>query len=379
MRPEGPEESVLPLLEAVAWQVGLPGAGHLGQELEGAGYFERTLLGQWEAVHEVLALHLAAAPEPAAVARAWAEQAGPRVAFFLPGAWTRFAHGEGLGWACAEPILRLLAADPDRGVNDAVAAFGVRPWAEELGPPLLADLADWVVPSRPEGVRRAALAATRPAGVWVRHLDWAMDLPDRLLPLWDVAARDPSPWVANALGNALNDLTRNHPERIVAWVGRWLEEEPEPPQAVRLSHKALRGLVRRGDRRALALLGLEPFPAEVEARLLGDPVVRSGRRLRFELEVVYDGPPRDVLLVCELRTPGSSPDRPRKRRFQAGFWELDGSGSHLLQATDRIFERKNAPLWSGPAEARFQLNGVEVARVPFEIAGRDPATRPGRS
>ena len=81
---ESPEHSSLPLVEAAAVEAGLPGALRMQQELMLAGYFEETLLGQWNLVHSLLRDHALEATDSLLCVQRLAEYPDPRARFFAP-------------------------------------------------------------------------------------------------------------------------------------------------------------------------------------------------------------------------------------------------------------------------------------------------------
>jgi len=378
---ESPASTHLPLLEAAAASCGLPGAFGLGRELELAGFFELGLLDQWRLVQEQLAEHALEAPDPLAVARALAASEEPRVRFHAPGVLARLLRESPLR-ALAE--LHPLARDADFRVAEAVQAFGVRPQAEALGPEVVAPLLDWARDPSPE-VRRAAVEGTRARGVWVRHLDWVRRQPALVLPLLEALRRDPARKVANAVGNALNDLSRDHPGLVLAVAGRWLAEQERGPWCERIAAKGLRTLVKEGDARALALLGFPELELEAEVEREGPEEVPPNHTLRFRLRLRSPVEAR-ARLIYEVQTPGRQAGRPRRQRHAGGTLELPAGETVELRLRERIFDRRTAPLLDGPGRVLFFVNGREVGSAGFRIrrslrsatGGSGPGPGPGR-
>lgn len=364
---ESPERSSLPLLEAACLEAGLPRALGLEQELVAAGYFELGIVAQWRLVQERLTERLLAADDPRAALRALAATGEPRLRFHVPGVIAR--------WLADRPEealdeLRPLASEADSMVGEAVQAFGVRPQAEALGPAVLEHLKSWARdPSA--SVRRAAVEAVRPRGVWVKHLDWSVEAPALLLPLLEELRGDPSRYVANAVGNALNDVSKKKPELVVEVCARWQEEGEAGPFQEHIVRKALRTLAKQGDPRALRLLGFGELDVRVTARLVSEEPARPNSALVFELEIDNRDRAARADLVYEIRTPGKHADRPRRQRYRAGAVELPGFCVSGLQVRERIFDRKAARLIDGPCSARFLLNGEPVAEVAFELRRDD--------
>lgn len=363
LRPERPAESSLPLLEAAGLAAGLPGASLLAREAEARGYFKRTLAQQWQLVQEILAEHLRESDSPEKIARAWGRLPGSRVKFHLPGAWTR-ASLDGP----PEPALALLrewAAAGDRLLGESLPETGVRPWAERLGPEIVERLLPWAAAPEPE-VRRAAVVALRPRGVWVAQLDWAVEAPALLLPLFDALREETDPRVAGALANAWNDVARVQPQLALELAHRW-RAEPAAPLADFVARRGLRSLLKEGDPRALHLMGLGELQVEMAAALRGGAEARPNSSLIFDIDLVNRGDENSAQLVYEIELPGRVAGRPRRQRVQAGTYLLPARDRVRLIVRERIFDRRAAPVLDGPAKASFFLNGRRCAELDFRV------------
>jgi 3-methyladenine DNA glycosylase AlkC len=363
LRPERPHESSLPLLEAAGWAAGLPGASLLAREAEARGYFKRTLAQQWQLIQEILAEHLREARDPEATARAWGRLSGSRLKFHLPGAWTRVALD-----GPAEPALALLrewAASGDRLLGESLPETGIRPWAEKLGPDIVDLLLPWAADAEPE-VRRAAVVAVRPRGVWVAHLGWAVEAPALLLPLFEALRTESDPRVAGAIANAWNDIAQTQPQLALELAHRWRAEQAGP-LAEFIARRGLRSLLKDGDPRALHLMGLAELEIEAVASLRGGRVVPPNSSLIFDLELSNQGAASQAQLVYELELPGRVAGRPRRQRVQAGTYLLPEKDRVRLILRERIFDRRAAPVLDGPAKASFFVNGKRCAELDFRV------------
>ncbi|TAH35964.1 MAG: hypothetical protein EYC70_12000 [Planctomycetota bacterium] len=361
--PEPQERSSLPLLEAAAHAAGVPGALSLARDLRRAGYFSKTLLGQWELVAELLAERLAPAADPVGTALRLARHPEPRVRFHAPGTISRLLAAQPRE---ALRVLQGLAADPDPRVGEAMTAFGVRPNAEALGPEAVAALLPWSADAA-AAVRRAAVEGTRPRGVWVRRLAWAVEAPARLVPLLERLRNDTELVVANAVGNSLNDISKDHPEFALDIAGQWLAQRRPGPWTAHSVRKGLRTLVKEGEPRALRLLGFRPLQVEARARLRNGTQAAPNSALHFELRLRNLGGSAAAHLVYEIETPGRLAGRPRRKRFHWGSLQLPARDTLAVRVRERIFDTRAAPLLDGPCRAGFFLNGQPVAEVRFEL------------
>ncbi len=360
---ETPDASTLPLVEAEAARAGLPRAFGLEQELIAAGYFELGVMAQWKLVQDRTAERAAEAADPLLPLRELADSDEPMVRFHVPGAMARVLVAQ--PEIVIEELLPL-ASDESMLVAESVQAFGLRPQADALGPEVLELLHDWINhPS--EFVRRAAVEAVRPRGVWVKHLDWSVQAPAHLVPLLDHLRGDSSRYVANAVGNTLNDISRRNPELVLELAARWQMGEDAGPLQEHVIRKGLRSLLKSGDPRAMAALGYGALDLNMQVRLRNGSPVEPNTALVFEIEIHNEGPTTRAELVYQIETAGKNPQRPRRQRYRAGEIEIAGRCMSEFFIRERIFDRKSARLIDGGAGARFFLNGVEYGAVSFEV------------
>ncbi|MCI0571314.1 MAG: DNA alkylation repair protein [Myxococcaceae bacterium] len=122
-------------------------------------------------------------------------------------------------------------------------------------------------------VRRLVSEGTRPRLPWALRLRAFQEDPTPVLGLLERLKDDPERYVQRSVANNLNDISKDHPERVVEVCARWSEGAPEG-RAWLVGH-GLRTLVKRGHPGALAVLGFRGGSGvEVQGHL-------SARRVRI--------------------------------------------------------------------------------------------------
>ena len=139
-------------------------------------------------------------------------------------AWAAFmlAADDELDLADRLEASRRFAADRSVAVREC-AWDSFRPYlARQLERGLLL-LSTWVL-DPDENIRRCAVEATRPRGVWTAHIDELKRRPELGLPLLEPVRSDPSRYVQRAVANWLNDASKTKPEWVRAVCARWIDE-----------------------------------------------------------------------------------------------------------------------------------------------------------
>lgn len=140
-------------------------------------------------------------------------------------------------------LARRFAADGHMAVREC-AWDSFRPdLARELARGLRL-LRGWVR-DRDANIRRCAVEATRPRGVWTEHLGPLKDDPEPGLPLLEPLRSDPSDYVRKAVANWLNDASKSRPEWTRAVCRRWAKES-RTPETLWIVRRALRTVGPRG-------------------------------------------------------------------------------------------------------------------------------------
>ncbi len=130
--------------------------------------------------------------------------------------------------------------------------FSIRSFLDRHPEATLSRLAEWATDASPH-VRRLVSEGTRQRLPWATRVRLLDEHPERVLALIERLRDDPSTMVRRSVANHLNDLTKSRPELAFAVCERWLEDATDARR--QLVEHALRSAVKRGDLRALALLG----------------------------------------------------------------------------------------------------------------------------
>ncbi|PRO40100.1 DNA alkylation repair protein [Bacillus sp. LLTC93] len=133
------------------------------------------------------------------------------------------------------------AADHHFGVRE-IAWMSVRESLSHQLDQSIEHLTEWAK-SEDEHIRRFAVEAIRPRGVWTKHIELLKQEPERALPILDYLKSDPSTYVQDSVGNWLNDASKTQPNWVQNLCDKW-SKDSDTKATSRIVKKAKRTIVK---------------------------------------------------------------------------------------------------------------------------------------
>lgn len=131
--------------------------------------------------------------------------------------------------------------------------FAIRPFMIRYTKKMVAILKRWTR-DKNEHVRRLAAEGSRPRGVWTAHIEAFKKDPQPVFEILEPLKADESLYVRKAVANNLNDISKEHPEKVVKLAENWLKSDH--PHTHWIVKRGLRTLIKKGHPKALNLLGV---------------------------------------------------------------------------------------------------------------------------
>lgn len=239
--------------------------------------------------------------------------------------------------------------------------FAIRPFILRY-PQTLMQMQVWADSENPH-LRRLASEGCRPRLPWAMALPHFKKNPEAILPILEKLRADPSLYVRKSVANHLNDISKDHPQKVLDIAQRWLGQSAHSDWIIR---HACRTLLKRGDASALALFGFADTPVIQVEDFCCDRQVVLGNVLPFSLTLQTSATQLGKLRVEYhlhfLRTRGDY----GKKVF---FWfegEVRQSQKKLFK-TLRLKPMTTRRYCPGLQQLAVVVNGVEMQRVDFEL------------
>jgi len=221
-------------------------------------------------------------------------------------------------------------------------------------------------------VRRLVSEGTRSRLPWAPRLRLVQDDPEPVFVLLEMLKDDPEEYVRRSVANNLNDIAKDHPERVVEVARRWWSDAS--PERKKLVRHGLRTLVKAGHRGALDVLGFGGVsPLELESFTCSPPRVAIGGSVRLEAHFrnPTDRPARGLVDFRIHFVKASGESSPKV--FKGG--ELD-VGSHepaRLRKTISIRQHTTRKHYPGLHRVDVLINGRSHPVEGFEVVAATDA------
>jgi 3-methyladenine DNA glycosylase AlkC len=198
-------------------------------------------------------------------------------------------------------IRPFLASDPDRGMKR------MNMWAQNEN----------------FHVRRLASEGCRPRLPWAMALKVFKKDPDPVIQLLEKLKDDPEEYVRKSVANNLNDISKDHPHKVMDVCERWIGHSKNTDWIVK---RACRTLLKQGNSRALLLFGF------------GDPAHILVEKLSLDRSILALGEELHFTFVFNLKAGGA-----QKVRLEYGIDYVKAGG----KVSRKIFQIKEADFQTG--------------------------------
>jgi 3-methyladenine DNA glycosylase AlkC len=242
--------------------------------------------------------------------------------------------------------------------------FAIRPFIMRYPSKTLTTLHQWLKDDN-EHVRRLVSEGTRP------RLPWAPQLPDFIadpspaIKLLQHLKDDPSLYVRRSVANHLNDITKDHPKLVLDIVESWQKGASEGTKW--LINHALRTLIKKGDSRALSILGFGKADVQLtQLTLLPDTLI-FGDKLTIEFTLTSTSNKAQDLMVDYIMHFVKANGKTAPKVFKLKKVKLDAGATIQIEKSHSIRPISTRKYYAGTHRVDIQVNGQVVGGTTFEL------------
>lgn len=274
-------------------------------------------------------------------------------------------------WPLGEYIARRGVAQPERALQALhaltqrfTAEWAIRPFLLQHPELTFATMLRWTQDPSVH-VRRLVSEGSRPRLPWGIQLKFLVRDPSPTLPLLQALLDDPAEYVRLSVANHLNDIAKDHPERVADWLERYL---PDANAArTKLLKHASRSLIKQGHPGTLALWGAGEIVAARVDFELSAPQLNLGEALGLVITVESTAKQSQKLLldyvVHHVKANGST----SPKVFKGWVLELQPGEIKQLRKTHWFKPITTRRYFSGTHRVELIGNGAVLASAAFTL------------
>ncbi|MDQ6437351.1 DNA alkylation repair protein [Mesorhizobium sp. LHD-90] len=244
------------------------------------------------------------------------------------------------------------------------AEFAVRPFLSRDLNRTLAVMEGWAEDEN-EHVRRLASEGCRPRLPWAARISALIEDPSPVGAILETLKSDPSLYVRKSVANHLNDIGKDHPE----WMLERLEGWPlADPRTAWIAKHALRSLIKKGDLRALGMIGAGGKPVlKVETMTATPSEIRLGERLFLAAKVVSTSDASQRLVVDYAIHYVKKNGTPSCKVFKLKVFDLAPGATCDLSISQTVKDFTTRKHFAGHHRVELLANGETVAESGFNL------------
>jgi 3-methyladenine DNA glycosylase AlkC len=273
--------------------------------------------------------------------------------------------------AITEYVARRGTADADASLaaladltRFGTAEFAIRPFLAQDSAHTLGVMQRWTT-SDDEHVRRLASEGCRPRLPWAARVPALKADPTLGAPILEALKADPAVYVRKSVANHLNDIAKDRPDWLVGRLGEWSQADPATRWIVR---HALRTLIKAGEPRALALIGVG-HGAEVAVRRFAvtPAALRLGEPIGLVADLVSTATTAQALVVdyrIHYARPGG---RTAAKVFKWKALDLAAGATASLSIRQTIRDFSTRRHHPGRHAVELIVNGRTMAEAAFTL------------
>lgn len=242
--------------------------------------------------------------------------------------------------------------------------FGIRFFLLKDKDRALETLTEWAGDSNYH-VRRLVSEGTRPRLPWAMRLPVFIENPDPLFPILELLKDDEQEYVRRSVANNLNDISKDHPDKVAAIAARWIVGAS--PMRNKLVRHACRTLVKQGHPVALAALGYKKPEITLKKLDVRTPVLQFGDPLRFSMKLKSEASFDQKLAVDYKIHHRKANGKTTPKVFKWKTMILEAGEVHKAERKHPIRAITTRKYYGGAHQLEIMINGESQGFADFDL------------
>jgi len=242
----------------------------------------------------------------------------------------------------------------------STAEFAIRPFIEKYPNETMQQMLAWSK-HKNEHLRRLSSEGCRPRLPWASPLRNFIADPVSVLPILENLKNDEALYVRKSVANHINDISKDHPNLVLELTKKWHGKTKNTDWIVK---HALRTLLKKGDKKALAIFGLDDSTSlETSNLTLSRNEIKIGDFIHFEFDVTNNSKQtRNIRLeykVAFVKANGSTSDKV----FQISEFSLTPNKQKHFKRKQWFKELTTRKHYTGKHQITLVINGDEKSGI----------------
>lgn len=242
--------------------------------------------------------------------------------------------------------------------------FAIRPFVMKYPDQTLKMLDNWVHDDN-EHVRRLVSEGTRPRLPWAPVLRNFVADPSPALAILAHLKDDESLYVRRSVANHLNDITKDHPNLVLETLEEWQTGASEGTHW--LINHALRTLIKKGDSRALGLLGYGATQVELQDLNITPQTLHFGESLNLSFKLKSTADTSQNLMIDYVMHFVKANGKTTPKVFKLKKCTLEAGETLTIEKSHSIRPISTRKYYGGQHRIEIQVNGEILGGTDFEL------------
>jgi len=242
--------------------------------------------------------------------------------------------------------------------------FAIRPFLIRYPEKTLKVLRSWTQDPN-HHVRRLVSEGSRPLLPWGQQLPQMKKEPELSFDLLRRLKGSEELYVKKSIANHLNDISKNHPDKLLQELRLWRKESPQNDHLEWIFRHGLRTLVKKGHQPSLQFLGYRGSLAKLEKLEISPKQLKLGQTLKVQASLLFEGSGMLMLdyAIHHKKANGSLTAKVfkwKKLKVKKGHSQTFQKNHPIKKITTRTY-------YSGEQILEIFCNGISVGRNSFKL------------
>ncbi len=246
----------------------------------------------------------------------------------------------------------------------STAEFAIRPFIEKYSDATMHQMLVW---SKHENhhLRRLASEGSRPKLPWAPSLKGFISDPTPSLPILENLKNDNSLYVKKSVANHINDISKDHPDLVLQIAKKWYGNATNTNWIVK---HALRTLLKKGNKKALSIFGLDNSKnINIADLALSKPQINIGDFIHFDFNLINKSKQeRNIRLeykIAYVKASGSTSNKV----FQISEFTLKKNSLRHFKRKQWFKELSTRKHYPGNHKITLIINGDEKENITLNL------------